>query len=363
MKDEKLKVLKSIYSYTDSKLAVFDEDVNLIWSNDKELFKGVMNESFYTPKVRILGIYGFNGIKGIKSEKEMLMKTKQSVQLVRVIPVFEENMPEGYVVETVNILSQMSRFMTSYSSIGMHKYLSLVREISSEIVFSSDALKNDLELVEQYDLANRAETLTNSTYKALSSVANLEELVNYTVKNFRTHIGSLSEQVEDIVLAVIPKLKQEGVDVKYSIKSGINAELDFSRFSIAMLNLISNAITYNKSEKKELFVKLSKIGEKAVLSVTDNGNGIDSDTEKLLFVPFATSDIAKNNEGLGLTIVKLFCDEFSSSFSYTTKVGEGTTATLTIPTSRSSLTLKAPMTGHLFEKYSPVEIYLYKSKV
>ena len=71
MKDEKLKVLKSIYSYTDSKLAVFDEDVNLIWSNDKELFKGVMNESFYTPKVRILGIYGFNGIKGIKSEKEI----------------------------------------------------------------------------------------------------------------------------------------------------------------------------------------------------------------------------------------------------------------------------------------------------
>ncbi len=363
MKSSKLETLKNVYSRSDTKTAVFNENIKLLWSNDTDFFSEIENISFYTPEIYKIGIAGSIGIKDLEHETEMLMHTKLQVCPVRVIPLFENNLPDGFIVECVDVLTAISKLNSSYSAVGLTKYLSLVREIASAVAFSSESLKNDLERIDQYDLANKADLMSNSSYKALSSVANLEELINYSSKSFNIQTASLSEFVENIVHAVIPKVIQSYVKIRCDIEEGITATLDFDRLLRVILNLISNAIIYNISEQKEIYIRLSLIGENAALSITDNGVGIDSDTAKLLFVPFAMSDMAKSNEGLGLTIAKLFCDEFSSSLTYTTKKNEGTTVTLSIPASKITLKLKSPISGYLFERYSPVDIYLYKTKL
>lgn len=363
MKTVMIETIKKIYSCTSTKAAVFDQNVNIMWSNDNGLFAHTENTSFYTPDIHSIGVIGTVGIKGIKSEEQMLMRTEQSVVPVKVVPLFEQNLPIGFIVESVDVLTAISKLNSSYSAIGLNKYISLVREISSAVAFSSELLKNELERAEQYDLANNANSLSESSYKAMSSIANLEELINYSSNDFNIQTASLSEFVENTIHAIIPKVSQNSIKIRYDIEEDITAKLDFERLLRVILNLVSNAIIYNISEEKDIYIKLSNIGESAALSVTDNGVGIDSDTAKLLFVPFSSSDMTKYNEGLGLTIVKLFCDRFSSSLTYTTKKNEGTTFTLRIPTCKPTTNLKAPISGYLFERYSPVDLYLYKTKL
>ena len=363
MNENKLNALCSAYSRLKTKAAIFDENVSLVWTNDEDIFSHVKNECFYMPEISVLGKIGKTGIKDMSEESTVLMISGESVFSARVIPVFDSNALEGFIVETNDFFDFLSKMNSSYGAVAIHKYLSLAREVSSSVAFTGEQLYESLEKIEQYDLASKTYELSKSSYKMLAAVANIEELLKYTSKNFNVTSFSLSEYTENILHSVIPKLSAEGVKLRYEIKKDISVKLDSERFLSVLLNLISNGVMYNISEQKEINVRLSSIGETAVLSVTDNGTGISDKAQKLMNVAFAMSDISKGNESLGFEIVKLFCKEFSASFSYMTKENEGTTVTLQIPMITHEDKLKVPVTDYLFRKYSPIDIYLYKIKI
>lgn len=363
MNENKLNALCSAYSRLKTKAAIFDESVSLIWTNDEEVFSSVKNECFYMPEISTLGKIGKTGIKEISEESSVLMISGESVFSVRVIPIFDGNTLEGFIVETNDFFDYLSKMNASYGSVAINKYLSLAREVSSSVAFTGEQLRESLEKIEQYDLADKTNELSKSTYKMLAAVANIEEMLKYASKNFNVSSFSLSEYTENVLHSVIPKLSADGVKLKYNIEDDITVRLDSERFLSVLLNLISNGVMYNISEQKEINVRLSSIGENAVLSVTDNGTGLSDKAKRLMNVAFAMSDLSKGNESLGFEIVKLFCKEFSSSFSYMTKENEGTTVTLQIPTEKHEEKLKAPITDYLFRKYSPIDIYLYKTKI
>lgn len=363
MNENKLNALRSAYSRLKTKIAIFDENVSLLWSNDESVFSCVKNEHFYTPEISLLGKIGKTGIKNLSEESTLLMVSGSVVFSARVIPLFDGNKSDGFIVETNDFFDYLSNINSSYGSVAINKYLSLVREISSNITFTGEQLREGLEKIEQYELASKTDELSKSTYKMLAAVANIEEVLKYASKNFNVALFSLSEYTENVLHSIIPKLSADGVKLKFEIEEGIAVELDSDRFLCVLLNLISNGVMYNISEQKEITVRLFALGENAVLSVTDNGTGLSDKAKKLMNVAFAMSDITKANESLGLTIVKLFCKEFSSSFSYMTKENEGTTVTLQIPLKKSGEHLKAPTADYLFRKYSPIDVYLYKTKI
>lgn len=363
MNDNKLNALCSAYSRLKTKAAIFDENVSLVWTNDRNTFASVKNECFYTPEISSLGKIGKTGINDLSEESTVLMISGESVFSVRVIPVFEENNPDGFIVETNDFFDFLSKMNSSYGSVALNKYLSLAREVSGSIAFTGEQLRESLEKIEQYDLADKTNELSKSTYKMLAAVANIEEMLKYASKSFNVSYFSLSEYTENVLHSIIPKLSADSVKLRYEIEDGITVKLDSERYLSVLLNLISNGVMYNISEQKEITVRLSSLGENAVLSVTDNGTGLSDKTKKLMNVAFAMSDISKGNESLGFEIVKLFCKEFSSSFSYTTKENDGTTVMLRIPIEKHQDKLKAPIPDYLFKKYSPIDIYLYKTKI
>lgn len=363
MNDNKLNALCSAYSRLKTKTAIFDENVSLVWTNDEEVFSSVRNECFYTPEISVLGKIGKTGIKDMSEESTVLMMSGESIFSVRVIPVFEGNNLDGFIVETNDFFDFLSKMNSSYGSVALNKYLSLAREVSSSVAFTGEQLRESLEKIEEYDLAGKTKELSKSTYKMLAAVANIEEMLKYASKNFNVSSFSLSEYTENILHSVIPKLSADGVKLKYKIEKDITVRLDSERFLSVLLNLISNGVMYNISEQKEIYVRLSALGENAVLSITDNGTGLSDKAKKFMNIAFAMSDISKGNESLGFEIVRLFCKEFSSSFSYMTKENEGTTVTLQIPMEKNEEKLKAPITDYLFRKYSPIDIYLYKTKI
>ncbi len=97
-------------------------------------------------------------------------------------------------------------------------------------------------------------------------------------------------------------------------------------------NLLSNAIRYTP-EANPIWLKLAKQRGQVLLKVQDEGIGIPVGDRKTLFEPFHRGQNVSNipGTGLGLSIVKQFVQLQQGSIKVTSRVGHGTTFTVSLP--------------------------------
>lgn len=97
-------------------------------------------------------------------------------------------------------------------------------------------------------------------------------------------------------------------------------------------NLLTNALKYS-AEGTEVTLELSREGSNAVIRVSDQGIGIPEDDLMRLFEPFhrAANVDRYQGTGLGLAIAKQVADLHKGTISVKSRVGEGTTFTVTLP--------------------------------
>ncbi|OFZ77358.1 MAG: hypothetical protein A3K03_04535 [Bdellovibrionales bacterium RIFOXYD1_FULL_44_7] len=86
--------------------------------------------------------------------------------------------------------------------------------------------------------------------------------------------------------------------------AGIPVDIDPRYFSIALSNLVHNALKYSANEKKIVF-SVYRSGKKAEIAVADNGIGMERDKIKKIFGLFyRANNNAASGTGLGLYITK-----------------------------------------------------------
>lgn len=81
--------------------------------------------------------------------------------------------------------------------------------------------------------------------------------------------------------------------------------IDKSKLRILVDNLISNAIKYNKSGGK-IYINIKQ----NEFSIKDEGKGIPQDVISDIFARYTRFDDASGGFGIGLSIVKMICDEY-----------------------------------------------------
>lgn len=100
---------------------------------------------------------------------------------------------------------------------------------------------------------------------------------------------------------------------------------DSSNLYVAILNIISNAIKY--SEEPVIVIETKLVPDKYIISVTDNGVGIDDEHKKKLFKKFyriPTGDVhAAKGLGLGLYFVKKVITEHKGNIKVISSKGVG----------------------------------------
>ncbi len=102
-----------------------------------------------------------------------------------------------------------------------------------------------------------------------------------------------------------------------------------------LLNLLKNAITYTEAKKSvHITIRENHQGQ-VILSIADEGSGIDETDIPNLFEPFFQGGNARQHAthgiGLGLSIVKEIASLHGASISVESRKGEGSTFTVTFP--------------------------------
>jgi signal transduction histidine kinase len=102
--------------------------------------------------------------------------------------------------------------------------------------------------------------------------------------------------------------------------------VDLERIKIAFLNIIVNAIEAMEERKGILQIRTASRDNKCVISITDNGPGIDEESLSKVFEPYFTSKT--KGTGLGLTNTQNIILNHNGHIGLESKKGEGTTFTI-----------------------------------
>lgn len=112
----------------------------------------------------------------------------------------------------------------------------------------------------------------------------------------------------------------------------IRARFDRAQLIRVVNNLVKNsiqAIDSNNPETPRIDVNVFKDKKDVVITVTDNGVGVDDENRKLIFEPKFTTK--SSGMGLGLAMVKNIVEAFKGTISFTSEMGKKTTFTVRFP--------------------------------
>ncbi|MFT6748230.1 MAG: two-component system nitrogen regulation sensor histidine kinase NtrY [Flavobacterium sp.] len=116
-----------------------------------------------------------------------------------------------------------------------------------------------------------------------------------------------------------------------SEESEIESVMDRAQLIRVITNLVKNAIQAipETSENKEIIVSIKKEHKNVLITVSDNGIGIESNNIERIFEPKFTTK--NSGMGLGLGIIKNIIENYKGTITFETKIGAGTTFTVSLP--------------------------------
>ena len=129
-------------------------------------------------------------------------------------------------------------------------------------------------------------------------------------------------------------LNEKEVNLNIECNEELHWNINSSLLEHALLNLLTNSIKYSDSYVN-IDIKVKKYKNNLIISIIDNGFGIEKDDIPRLFERFYRSSSGritdKNGTGLGLSIVKHIIQVHSGIINIDSKIGIGTTFKITIP--------------------------------
>jgi len=146
-----------------------------------------------------------------------------------------------------------------------------------------------------------------------------------------------NELVTDVLELMKERAELSGVSIVPQLNAGLeNVPMDRTGIHRCLLNLVGNAIDACTSGEKTdgngvVNIKTdSPEGWAVRFDITDNGTGMDAETQKKLFTGFFSTKGNKGT-GLGLLMTQKIVKEHDGQLIFTSQLGKGTTFTLLLP--------------------------------
>ena len=145
---------------------------------------------------------------------------------------------------------------------------------------------------------------------------------------------SINELLELILKRLRPIAGKRDIELVLESFKPVRAQVDETKLTLALSNLVENAIKYNR-EEGWVHVSLNADHKYFYVKVEDSGMGIPEDAQEHIFERFYRVDKSHSREiggtGLGLAITRSAILMHRGAIRVYSKEGEGTTFTVRIP--------------------------------
>ena len=153
--------------------------------------------------------------------------------------------------------------------------------------------------------------------------------------------GNLSDFVENTCKNISPIISRKDCSLRLNIEPNIEAWFDSDKMDKILYNLLSNAQKYNKQGGVVTVIlqRSPSDVDSVQLTISDEGVGISPQRMKHLYSPFFDGDYRRTNQtgtGIGLSLTHELVLLHHGTISCKSKVNEGTTFTITLPTNNDA---------------------------
>ena len=171
---------------------------------------------------------------------------------------------------------------------------------------------------------------SNRLLNISTSILKLSKLQNKEKLNNKVNVD-IAAQIEKVVNLLENRLLQKNIKVTTNLSRTIIYGDEELLYQVWM-NLIDNSIKFTK-ENGNIDISIKKSGNKAEISIKDNGIGMTEEEKKKVFERFYQVDKSHYSEGsgLGLSIVQKIINLSDGSIRIESKKGEGSNFIVELP--------------------------------
>jgi len=142
---------------------------------------------------------------------------------------------------------------------------------------------------------------------------------------------NINDIIEESIALIDHKLKKKNIKIEKSLNS-ISSFYGFpTRLQQMIINLLINASDSIKNNNGTIIITTIETIKNIIITIKDNGEGIDKNNIKKIFEPFFTTKKKGSGTGLGLSIIYNIIREHYGDIKVNSIKAKETTFTITIP--------------------------------
>lgn len=273
-------------------------------------------------------------------KKELVELNKKLEESESLKSHFISNITNEIINPFASILG-LSKAILSVDKENWKKVLSMVSLIYTEAFALDFQLKN---------IFSAAKIEAGEIYPEIGTV-DVSNMTQSIIDTFRIEAKKKNIKIETTYDDSITKVQQNG---SFMFKT------DPEKFKLILLNLLNNAVKYS-FEDNTITIRLWKVESMLYISVKDRGTGISEEHQSIIFDRFKRVDsgITSTNRGhgLGLSINKALLDLLGGDIKINSKLGEGSTFTVSFPEAMEDAMLMASDDNELFFDSDDQEVF------
>lgn len=231
-------------------------------------------------------------------------------------------------------LSKLNRFTADVAH-EMKTPLSRIRTLADVGLMKTAATSSDFRAV--------LERINESATQMIKLIDDLLEFARsswHSLERTYTEVSDLSDVVRDVVESYRAEAEKKEIKIDMKLEPNLKVHVPDDKLRLIVGNLVDNAIKFNR-EGGRIFIEGFHSSGRCLLSVRDTGIGIPPEHLPHVFERFYKVDQARDRRvqgtGLGLALVKESVEEFGGTISVHSKLKEGSTFVVEIPTKRRGL--------------------------
>lgn len=221
---------------------------------------------------------------------------------------------------TINIIGSQNNRLSNFAHIVSHN----LRSHAGNLKMVIDLLKQAKE-EERPEMMKHLEAISDNLYV---TIIHLKELVDiqFEIKIVKENLN-LRHCLKNILNILHNEITKHGVNIEINIPLDVTVNYNPAYLESVLLNFTTNAIKYSSPDRKlMLSYDFEVINGKKVLSISDNGLGIDLKKHKnSLFGMYKTFHKNQNSRGIGLFITKNQVEAMGGKIKVFSEVNKGTT--------------------------------------